>query len=96
MTSAGASTVGVPRRPELVNLAAESKRWVLTRARSKGVRCPACGGRRFDVGDALFLGFLFANAGHQDYRIALTCRNKACPAPRTGITLRAGEFLLGR
>lgn len=84
---------GLPRRPELVVLTADEKHWVRVRAWAHGFRCPGCRRRQFDVGDALFLGFLFVTAGPADYRVALTCRHRSCPAPHTGITLRAGEFL---
>jgi hypothetical protein len=80
------------RRPELQVLSDGERRRVAARARARGTRCDACRHAGFDVGDALYLGFLFMAAEQDEYMVALTCRNPRCPAPRTGIRLRAGEF----
>jgi hypothetical protein len=80
------------RRPELEELSDDEKLWVLDRVRARGTRCEGCRGRSFDVGDALFLGFLFVAAEQDEYMVALTCRNRRCCAPRTGIRLHEPEF----
>lgn len=82
----------IARRPELESLTDAEKQRVLRWARARRVRCEGCGGRRFVVGDALYLGFLFENADLDEYMVALTCRNRWCPAPRTGLRLREAEF----
>ena len=61
--------------------------------RVRRARCPACGGRRFAIGDVLYLGFLFAAADLDEHMVALTCTRPGCPHPRTGIRLRGKEFL---
>ena len=83
----------LPQRPELEQLDEPAKQRVLGVARVRGVRCSGCGRRAFFVGDALYLGFLFENAEQDEYMVGLVCRNRWCPAPRTGVRLRASEFL---
>lgn len=80
------------RRPELEELSSNEKRWVLDRVRARGMRCEGCRRRSFEVGDALYLGFLFVAAEQDEYLVALTCRNPRCDAPRTGIRLHEPEF----
>jgi len=41
--------------------------------------CPNYGGKDFDVGDALFLGFLFHSEDSDAYVVGLTCLNPSCP-----------------
>ena len=91
MTALRASEL--PRRPELEWLDEPAKQRVLRVVRMRGVRCSGCGRRSFSVGDALYLGFLFENAEQDEYMVGLVCRNRLCPAPRTGVRLRASEFL---
>jgi hypothetical protein len=76
----------------LEELSGDEKLWVLARVRARGMRCEGCRGRSFEVGDALFLGFLFVGADQDEYVVALTCRNPRCPSPRTGINLHEHEF----
>lgn len=69
------------------------KRAVLERVRERGFACESCGSGDFEVGDALFLGFLFLSEERDEYMVALTCANPECRTPRTGIRLREAEFL---
>lgn len=74
------------------------KRRVLQRVEERGFGCGSCGSGGFEVGDALYLGFLFLSEDHDDYMVALTCKSKSadCGAPRTGIRLHEAEFLQQR
>jgi hypothetical protein len=81
------------RRPELSRLDRGQRERVRTLVRTRRLRCPVCGGRRFEVGDALYVGFLFVDTELDEYMVALTCKNPSCPAPRTGVALHAAEFL---
>lgn len=74
-------------------LDARQKRNVLERVRERGFACENCGSKDFEVGDALYLGFLFLSEGHDDYMVALTCKNPGCDSPRTGIRLHEAEFM---
>ena len=80
-------------RPELVRLEPEECERVLEQAAAKGGRCESCGATDFDVGDALYLGFLFLDEDNDAYMVALTCRNPKCQKPRTGIKLCEKAFL---
>lgn len=80
-------------RPELVSLNVAEREAVLEQVGAKGGHCEACGGTEFDVGDALYLGFLFLDEDNDAYMVALTCRNPDCPKPRTGIKLPEKDFL---
>jgi hypothetical protein len=80
-------------RPELVSLNQAERECVLKQVAAKGGHCEACGATEFDVGDALYLGFLFLDEETDAYMVALTCRNADCPKPRTGIKLREKDFL---
>lgn len=82
------------RRPELVSLNLAERENVLEHIAAKGGHCEACGATEFDVGDALYLGFLFLDEDDDAYMVALTCRNPDCPKPRTGIKLREKGFLV--
>ncbi|SON61841.1 hypothetical protein MSIMFI_03360 [Mycobacterium simulans] len=80
-------------RSELIGLDAAARNRVLRQVAAKDGHCGCCGAMDFDVGDALYLGFLFLDEDADAYLVALTCRNPACTAPRTGIKLRGEEFL---
>ncbi len=80
-------------RPELIMLDPDSRRRVLEQVAAKGGHCECCGEKDFDVGDALYLGFLFLDEDHDAYMISLTCRNAQCAKPRTGIVLPEKDFL---
>lgn len=80
-------------RPELVSLNVAEREAVLKQLSAKGGQCEACGATEFDVGDALYLGFLFLDEDNDAYMVALTCRNPDCPKPRTGIKLPEKDFL---
>lgn len=69
------------------------KRAVLEKVEERGFTCGSCGSGDFEVGDALYLGFLFLSEDHDDYMVALTCRRPGCENPRTGIKLHEAEFL---
>jgi hypothetical protein len=80
-------------RPELISLDATCRERVLQQIAAKGGHCGHCGATDFDVGDVLYLGFLFLDEDLDAYMVALTCRNPECASPRTGIVLRDKEFL---
>jgi hypothetical protein len=80
-------------RPELIALDPASRERVLAQIAAKGGYCDCCGEKDFDVGDGLFLGFLFLDEDHDAYMVALTCRNPDCAKPRTGIILPENDFL---
>ncbi len=78
---------------ELIALVPTSRQRVSEQIAAKGGHCECCGAKEFDVGDALYLGFLFLDEDHDAYMIALTCRNPDCAKPRTGIVLSEKDFL---
>ncbi len=80
-------------RPELIDLNSAARHRVLENISAKGGHCEACGSTDFDVGYALYLGFLFLNEDDDAYMVGLTCRNPDCAKPRTGIVLHEKEFL---
>lgn len=80
-------------RPELTDLNSAARHRVMENVSAKGGHCEACGGTDFEVGHAMYLGFLFLNEEDDAYMVALTCRNPDCPKPRTGIVLPEGDFL---
>lgn len=79
-------------RPELISLGSPSRHRVLERLAAAGGHCASCGGTDFDVGDALYLGFLFLDEDDDAYMVALTCRNPECSTPRTGVTVHGNDF----
>ena len=82
-------------RPELVSLDPADCDRVLAHVAAKGGHCETCGATDFEVGHALYLGFLFLDEDDDAYMVALTCRNPKCTQPRTGIRLREKDFLSG-
>ncbi len=66
---------------------------VLREAEERGFACGCCGSGEFKVGKALYVGFLFLSENHDNYVVALTCKNRDCRTPRTGIKLKGAEFL---
>lgn len=83
---------GVQVRPELISLVPVDRDRVAELVAAKGGHCERCGGTGFDVGHALYLGFLFLDEDIDAYLVALTCRDPDC-GRRTGIRLREKEFL---
>ncbi len=83
-------------RPELVELDRAERDGVLQHVAAKGGRCEGCGGNNFEVGRALFLGYLFLDEDDDAYLVALSCCNRECPTPRTAIRLAERDFLRGR
>jgi hypothetical protein len=79
--------------PELTALDATARERVAAQIAAKGGYCECCGAKEFDVGDALYLGFLFLDEDRDAYMVALTCRNPDCAKPRTGIVLGGKDFL---
>lgn len=71
----------------------EQKRRVLAKTGERGVSCGSCGSGDFEVGEGLYLGFLFRSEAQDAYMVALTCKNPGCESPRTGIRLRQLDFL---
>ncbi len=80
-------------RPELIALDYTARDRALEHVAAKGGHCEACGGTDFNVGAALYLGFLFLDEDKDAYMVALTCSNPSCPLPRTGIRLQGKDFL---
>ena len=80
-------------RPENKDLDADQKRRVLEKVEERGFTCGSCGSKDFEVGGALYLGFLFLDEDTDVYMVALTCREPDCETPRTGIRLREADFL---
>jgi hypothetical protein len=78
---------------ELIMLKPIARERVLEQVAVKGGFCESCSGTDFEVGDALYLGFLFLDEDQDAYMVALTCRNPDCPRPRTGIVLPENAFL---
>ncbi len=74
-------------------LTEEQKRRVLRKTEEKGAVCGDCGSRDFEVGEALYLGFLFLSERQDAYMVALTCKEPGCESPRTGIRLHELDFL---
>lgn len=66
---------------------------VLAKVGEQGFTCERCGSGEFEVGEALYLGFLFLSEDPDAYMVALTCQSPDCGSPRTGIRLRQLEFL---
>ena len=69
------------------------KQRVLEKVRERDFTCGSCGSTDFEVGDSLYLGFLFLSEDHDDHMVALTCKGPDCGAPRTGIRLHEADFL---
>jgi hypothetical protein len=82
-------------RPELVSLVPADRDRVLQLVAAKGGHCESCGGTDFEVGHALYLGYLFLDEDDDAYMVALTCRNPECGQPHTAIRLRENDFLSG-
>jgi hypothetical protein len=80
-------------RPELITLDTASRERVREQIAATGGYCECCGAKDFDVGRALYLGFLFLDEDLDAYMVALTCRNPDCAKPRTGIVLPEKDFL---
>jgi hypothetical protein len=80
-------------RPELVGLGPVARQKVLDEVAVKGGRCGSCGGTDFEVGYALYLGYLFLDEDSDAYMVALTCRTTNCTQPRTAIVLPEKAFL---
>lgn len=79
--------------PDNQTLDEAQKSRVLEKVGERNFTCGSCGSEDFEVGDALYLGFLFLSEDHDDYMVALTCKEPDCEAPRTGIKLHGAEFL---
>ena len=69
------------------------KQRVLEKVLEKGFACGSCGSTDFEVGDSLYLGFLFLSEDYDDHMVALTCKNPDCGRPRTGIRLHEADFI---
>jgi hypothetical protein len=80
---------------EIRILGGEEKRRVLEQVELKGFTCGGCGSGDFEVGEALYLGFLFVGEQHGSYMVGLTCENPGCETPRIGIRLRESDFSSG-
>jgi hypothetical protein len=78
---------------ENIELSEEQKRRVLAKVKERGVTCGSCGSDDFEVGEALYLGFLFLDEERDAYMVALTCKEPDCETPRTGVRLHQPEFL---
>lgn len=74
-------------------LTEEQKRRVLLKVEERSVVCGSCGSGDFEVGEALYLGFLFLSEDRDAYMVALTCKGRGCESPRTGIRLHRLDSL---
>ncbi|MDP9440224.1 MAG: hypothetical protein M3P49_16030 [Actinomycetota bacterium] len=74
-------------------LTEEQKRRVLRKVEERGFACESCDSGDFEVGEALYLGFLFLSERQDAYMVALTCKEPGCESPRTGIRLHELDFL---
>ncbi len=74
-------------------LTEEQRRRVLLKVEERDVACRSCGSVDFEVGEALYLGFLFLSEDGDAYMVALTCKDAGCESPRTGIKLHQLDFL---
>lgn len=81
-------------RPELISLGTAACERVRAEIAEQAGYCGSCGAKDFDVGHALYLGFLFLDEDDDSYMIALTCRNPDCAKPRSGIVLPEKAFLV--
>ncbi len=81
-------------RPELIILKPDARQRVSEQISAKGGHCECCDETDFEVGYALYLGFLFLDEDDDAYMVALTCRNPDCAQPRTGIVLADRDFLI--
>ncbi|MGV0731002.1 hypothetical protein ABQE84_02675 [Mycolicibacter sinensis] len=86
-------TTDTAARPELIDIETAARERVSDLLRVRGGHCGTCGGTDFEVGQALYLGFLFLDEENDAYLVALICRDPCCPQPRTAIRLRRKEFL---
>lgn len=82
----------IATRPDTTPLSDQQKRRMLRKVRRRAHRCGGCGGRRFHVGDALYVGFLFLSEERDAYLVALTCARAGCPVPHTAIRSHAAEL----
>jgi hypothetical protein len=82
-------------RPELISLLPADRDRVRGLLTAKGGQCGSCGGTDFEIGHALYLGFLFLDEDDDAYMVALTCRNPECALPHTAIRLHENDFLSG-
>lgn len=87
----GPATPG--EHPELIALDEEQRAAVREQLTLRRSACGCCGGTDFDIGAALYLGFLFRSERTDSYMVALTCTNPRCSAQRTGVRLRGPAFL---
>jgi hypothetical protein len=87
------TTIDAWRRPENRALTDSERRRVQRRVTTMRSTCQGCGGTEFEVGDALYLGFLFLDEESDAFMVALSCRNPRCPVPHTGVRLRRRHFL---
>lgn len=77
-------------RPEIIRLGPETRNRIRNVAAQR-IRCGSCGGTDFEIGDALYLGFLFLDEDDDAYLVALTCNGQQCSQPHTGITVRGNR-----
>lgn len=80
------------RLPDLDTLTESERERVRRRLAEGRFRCGGCGGQEFEVGGAVYLGFLFRSEETDAYMIGLTCTNPRCPTPHTGIRMHEPEL----
>jgi hypothetical protein len=80
-------------RTELIDLNDSARQRVQDQLAAQAKHCDGCAGTAFDIGDALYLGFLFLDEDEDAYMVALTCRTRDCTRPRTGMVLHGNDFL---
>lgn len=81
-----------PARPELTTLTSTQKELARRQLRRRRYRCEGCGGNRFIIGDALYLGFLFLRERTDSYLVALTCDQPGCAVPHSGLRCTAVQL----
>src|SRR5699024_5496720 len=93
MSDAAVNPLNRTDQPGRGSLSPKQRDRVRSRLVKRRNACGSCGNTEFEIGKALYLGFLWLSEHTDAYMIALTCTNPECAAPRTGIRLREGDFL---
>ena len=93
MSEATNDVLAAMDRPERMTLTEEQRDRVRKKLAKQRKACGNCQNTEFEIGKALYLGFLWRFEDTNAYMIALTCTNPECSAPRTGLRLHERDFL---
>lgn len=93
MSEATTDVLATTERPERMVLTEKQRDRVRKKLARQRKSCGSCRNTDFEIGKALYLGFLWRFEDTDAYMIALTCTNPDCSAPRTGLRLRGRDFL---